>query len=310
LHGHLSSRRNSDQDTDQYAAWRRRLAEYQANGKVLRADPLIPEPGTYRIRRAVDWASVHIWELSPNKDGEIKFVASLDGQSCEVHTVWPRCAVTPVSAAAYRFYREKGKWPDDVASTDEIPVGANQINVPEHEQILESTKALEAAAIAWFESIGSSVQTQDHADKYANFAARFHALELQAGKARTEALNPILEQARGTRALWSPVEARAATLNRTIKDKWLLPFLSRAKAATGPSDTTPKAGADENKRVAIALRRFAAFSDIREFLKWYIENEPKISLAMTRAALSVARREIRHGNTPPGVEVKEMEQVR
>jgi hypothetical protein len=292
-----------------YERWRFRLAEYQRYGKVLRADPLIPDPGTYRVRVGAEWLPVHIWDRPPDGNGEIKFAAKLGFYLTEWRNVWPRCAATPVSSAAYRHHQQTGKWPD-AAEADEIPTGANLAAASLAEQTLARIVALETAAIAWHESIGAAIVTQDHADRAANYAAKFLELELMARKDRMEEMRPYMAEVEASRARWSPVEARAERVKRTIKTKWLLPFLSLAKAAEDSSATTPKAGSTNHKRAAIAMRVFISFSDIRAFIRWLMDNAPKLSKPMQKAASDVARELARKGHRPPGVEVREEETVR
>jgi hypothetical protein len=280
---------------DPFTKWCRRLAEYQRNGNVLRFDRNIPEPGTYRVRAGTDgWLPVHIFETHPTADGEIAWKAQLNAKPCDWHNVWPRCAVTPVSAAAYKWFQEKGKWPDDVTGSED---GDNFEMAPDHERLSEKLKAAEAEAISWFESIGSTIQTQEQADKAANFAVRFMELETEAAAGRMDASAPIKVRLDKIRLLYTPTETKAGQLKHDIKKLWLL-----------PSGFTVF-GSSSHKRSSTVVRQFATFSDIRAFARWVADHETSISDALYKALYTIARRHLRRGDIPPGVEAKKEEVV-
>jgi hypothetical protein len=268
---------------------------------VLHAGPNAPEPGCYRIRAGEVWLGVRIWEREPDQNGEIVLAASLGAYVCELRTVWPRCAATPVSSAAYRYWQEKGKWPDDVQQSD-VTDGNNFIDAPTLEKISARIAELEAEAIAWFESIGSAITTQDHADRAANYAEAFLELEKQAKKVYVEATKPAQQELVRLKSVWTPIANKAALNKRQIKTFWLLPS-GFERAGSGPG-----------KRAGLTVRRFAAFTDLRAFLRWLGDPnlDVKLSTGIKDAALRLARRVLRDhdAEVPPGVEVKEEETMR
>jgi hypothetical protein len=287
---------------DPYRLWRARLAEYQKNGTGPYADHRIPEPGCYRMKWGNDWLGVRIWEGAPDHNGEIKCFATLGNSVCPVSLVWPRCAKTPVSSASYRYWmqgttKEKlGKWPDDVA--DEIPRdGANMEAATENERLMASILALETSAIAWFESIGSEIKTQEHADRAANYAQAFLELEKQAATAKQTALKPLVKAVDTERAIWTALEEKAALNKKQIKTFWLLPSVFTI-AGSGPGT-----------RASVSVRHFAAFTDLRAFLRWLGSTDVKLPDSLKVAALRVARRVLSDPDAeiPPGVEVKKEE---
>jgi hypothetical protein len=228
------------------------------------------------------------------------FGATVDGKFREAKTVWPRCAATPVSFAAYRYWLEKGKWPDEIDGP--MRTGGNLDAAPAHEQISASIGALEAEAIAWFESIGSQITTQDHADRAANYAEAFLELEKKASITRGQELVPLIKDANKVRANWNPIIDKAATNKRQIKVFWLT-----------PSGFTI-AGSGKGKRCGLTMRRFASFTDIRAFLRFLGDDALDIKLpqGIKDAAIRLARRILKDNdaNVPPGVEVKEEEIIR
>jgi hypothetical protein len=287
---------------DPYWRWRLRLSEYQKTGNVLPTDPQSPEPGCYRMKWGADWLGVRIWEGAPDANGEIKCFATLAQSICPIATVWPRCAKTPVSSASYRHWMQGtttkalGKWPDDV--TDEIPCNGNNIAAaPENESLMASILALETSAIAWFEAIGSEIKTQDHADRAANYAQAFLELEKQAATAKQTALKPLVKAVDTERAIWTALEEKASLNKKQIKTFWLLPS-GFTIAGSGPGN-----------RASRVVRHFAAFTDLRAFLRWIGSTDVKLPDSLKVAALRVARRVLSDpdAEVPPGVEVKEKE---
>ena len=77
--------------------------------------------------------------------------------------------------------------------------------------------ALRQTATDWL-AVASPLTEQVEADRAANFAERFTALEKQAETARVAAKAPILEAARLIDATWKPVIAEAASGNKSPKD--------------------------------------------------------------------------------------------
>lgn len=296
-------------NSGEYAAWRNRLQVYQGSGKVLRADPDKPEPGTYRVRSAGRWLSVQLWNKLDLDTGEMRMLVSLNGVVGSAwQNVWPKCAETPVTPAAYKHYQEHGRWPDDVADYENANDRSNFVGAEHSEKISASLSTLEAEAIFWFESIGSTISSQDHADRAANYAQAFLELEKSARAALKEEIEPLNLEIGEARTKWTPLEEKASAIKKTIKQEWLLPWLSAAKAE---SAATPKAGSSSGKRIGLGVRQFVAFTDLGEFLKWAVANEPTHKLyGVTRAAQIIARRALKNDKDPPGIEVKEEDVVR
>jgi hypothetical protein len=293
---------------DKHARWRHRLREYQRNGMVLRANPHIPDVGTYRMRLGAEWAAVNIWSEEDNG----VFFAAINGKQCDWKQVWPRCSITPVSSAAYLFYRTNGKWPDSVPELEAAEnnwldlVGKNSVMAQGHEWLSDYVNFVETEAIAWYESIGSEIKTQDHADTAANYAGKFQDLERAAQKGRDNAVRPILKQAAEARVPWQGIYQRASKNKKSIKEEWLLPFLKNVPI---DSATRPRAGSGAEKRVSIKTRKLVEFSDVRAFLIWAMETDMKVTIALEAAAKTLAATALKAGEDPPGVRYKEVKEA-
>ncbi|WP_460451796.1 hypothetical protein [Alsobacter sp. SYSU BS001988] len=203
-----------------------------------------PRPGYYRMRarRGGPWTPVAIW-------AEGDAIRALKG-SVPVHPcdVWTWCCRHPISYETYVAVAERGEpWPDEPPPTGLSGIGHNRIGAAPHEVIMAQTAELREAGERWLALIGGGVATQVQADKAANFAARFAALEKAAEDARTAAKRPSLEAGRSVDATWKPVVAEAQAAKTWMK-KALEPFLlaawAAAEAAGLPTtgDAAPRAG--------------------------------------------------------------------
>jgi hypothetical protein len=215
--------------------------------------------------------------------------------------VWTWCCRHPIPYETYVAVAERGEpWPDDVP-----PPGHNRIGQAPDAIIMAETAELREAAEGWLAAIGA-VTTQVQADKAANFAERFAALEKAAEEARTAQKRPALEAGRSVDATWKPVVASAQEAKRWMK-KTLEPFLlaELAKAVAQGREETPKAGS-AGRRIGLKRVRSVAVTDAALLQQAY-RDDARIWRQDDVAALllAVALQDLEAGLAVPGAALVE-----
>ena len=195
--------------TDPWAFWRLQLA-----GGKPEIKPGHPEQGFYRNRtrnnetRALEYEAVAIWYEGETLNCQVikadKRVVNFIVWEM-VDELFARCCRSPITVEQFNMIDNGGAWPDliepaDIATAD-MPLDA-ALAVD-----LETTKT---RAAEWLKNIGGKIETQEHADKIANYATAFAALETKAEKQRKAEKEPHLEAGRAVDAKWKIVTDNAS----------------------------------------------------------------------------------------------------
>ena len=266
--------------SDSFAYWQTAMSG--RFGPVHENDP---QPGFYRTKprggeRAVP---VAIWR------DERGVHALRDGFPVEPSAVWTWCCMHPVSYETYVAVAELGQpWPEDIVvpgiGHNGGPTIANGVGklVPGGDSVAERHPAdtlrlkisvLWDAASGWLTSTGT-VSTQVDADRAANYAEAFCALEREAEATRSAEKKPILEQGRAIEARWKPVVGAAEDAKKAMK-KALEPFLIAeakrlADAEEGSSGFGQGAKAGTTgRRVALRRSNRVSVTDRNAFIAHY-----------------------------------------
>ena len=189
-----------------------------------------PQCGYYRMRkgRGGPWVPVAIWlegqvslrhgENSINSDSG-KLVCLVEGKERNAYDVWTWVCRYPIAYETYVAVAEDGKpWPEEVPA-----LGHNSQSLNEAEVVGEEVEALSLSAMNWLETL-PTIENQSDADKAANYADRFSALETRAEEARIIEKRPSLEEGREIDARWKPVVSKAQDAKAKMK-KAIEPYL-------------------------------------------------------------------------------------
>jgi len=181
-----------------------------------------------RNGRSGPWVPVAIWledessfrqdENSINSDSG-KLVCLVDGVERNAYDFWTWVCRHPIAYETYVAVAEEGKpWPEDVPA-----LGHNSQSLIEAEIVGEEVKGLALSAINWLETL-PTIETQSDADKAANYADKFSALETRAEESRVIEKRPSLEESREIDARWKPVVSKAQDAKAKMK-KAIEPYL-------------------------------------------------------------------------------------
>ena len=230
-----------------------------------------PQCGYYRMRkgRGGPWVPVAIWlegqgslrqgENSINSDSG-KLVCLVEGKERNAYDVWTWVCRYPIAYETYVAVAEDGKpWPE------EVPVlGHNSQSLNEAEVVGEELEALSLSAMNWLETL-PTIENQSDADKAANYADRFSALETRAEEARVIEKRPSLEEGREIDARWKPVVSKAQDAKAKMK-KAIEPYLvgerqrriemarlalQGSETTFDPSDIEPPRAGTNGRRVGL-----------------------------------------------------------
>lgn len=272
-----------------------------------------PQPGYYRARnyRGGPWSPIAIWRDSA---GNLK--ALRDGASVDPFDIWTWCCTNAIPYETYVAVAERGlDWPDAIpelngsgSGNDGPGSGHNSEAVDESTRLRSQIEALTAAADAWLLATGS-IGRREEADKAANFAERFAALEKEAEEARTREKRPVLEQGKAIDAAWKPTVEAAATGKRRMKktlEPWLLAEQQRlAEDASTPGSLAsvsppPRAGTSGRRVGLRTVRRFHV-QDRDALIKAYRRDRRFWSHRLVDDALrDIAEADLRSGRCVPG----------
>jgi len=181
-----------------------------------------------RKGRGGPWVPVAIWledqgsfrqgENSINSDSG-KLVCLVEGKERNAYDVWTWVCRYPIEYETYVAVAEDGKpWPEEVPA-----LGHNSQSLNEVEVVGEEVEALSLSAMNWLETL-PTIENQSDADKAANYADRFSALETRAEEARVIEKRPSLEEGREIDARWKPVVSKAQDAKARMK-KAIEPYL-------------------------------------------------------------------------------------
>lgn len=288
-------------------------------GPVHESDP---QPGFYRTRPRAGSTSlpVAIWR------DESGVHALRDGFPVDPFAVWTWCCMNPVSYETYVAAAERGEpWPEDIVvpgighnggpavvdghAAEASGVGFGAQRDPA-DMLRLKISVLWDAASGWLAGIGT-VSTQVDADRAANYAEAFSALEKEAEETRTAEKKPVLEQGRAIDAKWKPVVGAAEDAKKAMK-KALEPFLvAEAKRLAEADDNsagfgqTAKAGTT-GRRVALRRSKRVSVSDRNAFVAHYRRDSRLYDdEAVQKVMLRLAEIDLAAGKRVPGAALVE-----
>jgi hypothetical protein len=222
-----------------------------------------------RKGRGGPWVPVAIWledqgsfrqgENSINSDSG-KLVCLVEGKERNAYDVWTWVCRYPIEYETYVAVAEDGKpWPEEVPA-----LGHNSQSLNEVEVVGEEVEALSLSAMNWLETL-PTIENQSDADKAANYADRFSALETRAEEARVIEKRPSLEEGREIDARWKPVVSKAQDAKAKMK-KAIEPYLvgerqrrietarlafQGSETTFDPSDIEPPRAGTNGRRVGL-----------------------------------------------------------
>ena len=270
-----------------------------------------PQPGYYRMRafRGGPWLPVAIW-----RDSEGNLKALRDGRPADAQDLWTWCCQNPIPYGTYVSVAEKGQaWPEDASpAPGEIEPGPagfghNSGEADPRASLEADLRALDASARAWLEE-AQPIAGQPDADRAANFAERFSALEKDAEEARTREKRPILERGKAIDAAWRPIIDAAGDGKRRMKkalEPWLLAERERAgQAGDGLPGLPPPRAGTSGRRVGLRTTRRLQVTDREALLKAY-RRDPRFwtHRLVDEALRDLAEADLRTGRRVPGAEL-------
>jgi hypothetical protein len=209
-----------------------------------------PQSGFYRDRSA---RAIAIWR---DEAGEL--LCSVTSGFCphhadEIDELFGFVCRAPITRELYMHIANGGAWPEDVR----IPArgaGDNSQSLPPHELLAAQINDMIDEARKWLASIGGKVETQQHADKAANFAGAFGELEKQADKARKDEKDPYDKAAKAVQTKWLPVIDLAAEKKTWLKKE----FEKFALAEKRRREEEARRAAEEQRKAAEEAARIAS----------------------------------------------------
>ena len=169
----------------------------------------------------------------------------------EIEDTFAFAAPHPVAYEAFAQFRDSGRWPDEVE-----PVAQPDPALPPSEALTAEIDALREQAVGWLAAI-KTVSTQEQADKAANYAEAFAALEKKAAETHKAEKAPFLDGGRKIDATWKPIAERAASLKAWAK-KTIEPFLIAERNRIAAEERARREEADRIEKEAMAARVHAA----------------------------------------------------
>ena len=183
--------------TDQFDGWKRLL-----KGEKVDINQDDPMPGYWRSRRfkSGPLEPVAIWK---DDDG---FNVQCAGKDVPYDKVWPWCARSPVSYAAFKTRMETGKWPDidDVAHSQQEAsreaIGGNNPPTDPLELLKEQIDAAKAGASAY-----AIIADDAMLAKAQTLRSRLLELSGEADEKRAEEKAPHWNAAKAVDEKWQPL---------------------------------------------------------------------------------------------------------
>ena len=207
-----------------YAFWNKRLS-----GETIEAPDDGIAAGYFRnaywqsngtAKRVKEFEAVAFWQ---DEGGEwccarTKFGDGSNMNTDQMRELFASCCKSPVSYEVYTAFVETGAWPEDAAPAeiDGAQEPDNASIAPDAALAAELAKH-QSAAREWLTALGHKPQTQEEADKAANFGAEFGAIETKAEKARKAEKEEILEAGRRIDAKWKAITDPAAVAKKWAK---------------------------------------------------------------------------------------------
>lgn len=214
-----------------------------------------PQSGFYRDRSK---RAVAIWR---DDSGAVLCAVSsgyIPRHFDEIDELFGFVCRTPITRELFMHIRDGGSWPEDVPLPERGAAkrgfGDNSQSLPPHELLAAQINDMIDEARKWLAAIGGKVETQEHADKAANFAGAFGELEKQADKARKEEKEPHDKAAKAVQMKWLPVIDIAAEKKTWLKKE----FEKFALAEKRRREEEARRAAEEQCKAAEEAARFAA----------------------------------------------------
>jgi hypothetical protein len=197
-------------DNNDWSWWRNALAGNR--GELTRGDP---KSGFFRDRKR----ACAIWR---DEAGELCASVSSGYEprhADEIDEAFGFWSMNPVSHEVYSAFMETGKWPEDTdtPAPSERGIGDNMAGMTPAEALKAELTDLQERAKAWFTSIGNTIKTQVEADRAANYASEFGALEAKGKDGHRVEKEPHLKKGREVDAAWKPTTEAAETAKKWMK---------------------------------------------------------------------------------------------
>jgi hypothetical protein len=291
--------------SDQYRHW----AEALEQGRGVETEPGNPRSGFYRHGRE----AVAIWRHPANGD----LLCSRTGRRRapvlpdEIDDLFSYCAANPISYATFVAVSKTGQWPEDVPQSEPAPLALEP-----HEALAHETQALKRQFDAFLARTGPIAEKLS-ADICGNYAETFAAQEKLGETARQEQKAPSLAEGRRIDGLWKPAIAEANAGKRAAKkalEPWLVAERAKAAAAfaqtpdprlSGPAAVT---AGTQGRAVTLRTRQVNAIVDWSALFEYFATlNERPADLEAV--SQTVVNRMVASGSTPPGVEIRLIEEA-
>ncbi len=248
--------------TDTLTYWRNAL-----EGKFGPVHENDPQPGWYRTRGSRERRAAAV-EIFVDVDGSLRAVR--DGVPVDPCAVWTWVCMNPVPHEDYLAVVERGEaWPDEVPL---VQWGHNAMSADPAELLEAEIALLWSEASVWLAEIGDAA-SKVQADRCANFADRFSALEKMAEDGRALEKRPVLEEGRAIDARWKPVVSAACDAKRAMKkalEPWLIAETEKRERASGFGDVPDSVRAGSSgRRISLRRSRRVHVSDRNAFIAHY-----------------------------------------
>jgi hypothetical protein len=290
--------------SDQYRHWAEALAE----GRGVETEPGNPRSGFYRWRgEAIAFWRDEAATLLCWRSGRRPAPVHAD----EIDDLFGYCAANPIPHEMFEAFSSTGKWPEDVPAAPPAPLA-----LPPHLALAHETQALRAQFDAFLARTGPIAEKLS-ADICGNYAETFAAQEKLGETARQEQKAPSLAEGRRIDTLWKPAIAEANAGKRAAKkalEGWLIAERAKAAAAfaqapdprlSGPAAVT---AGTQGRGVTIRIRQLNAIVDWSALFEYFATlNERPADLEAV--SQTVVNRMVAQGVTPPGVEIRRIEEA-
>jgi hypothetical protein len=299
---------------DPYAYYFARL-----DGQDVQPQARAPEAGFYRRRSHAfpGWIAVAIW---PTDDGQMQGLeipptggaphAVLDPE--ELIALFGMCWDNPVAEDVWRAVTERGEaWPDDPPE----PKPATNLSADPLEEILYQLRG-EEEELGRF--LAQPIDSQDKADRAANWSGRLDELEKKADELRRQEKKPHDDAAKRVQERWRPVCELADQLKRKVKSA-LTPWLAREEKRRAeerqlamhagrdvPAAKKGKAGT-VGRAVSLTTIKTAVIDDYHALATYLIDQG---NVDLRDSLQQIANKLARAGATAPGYHITTVTRAR
>lgn len=207
-------RTNGDLTTmqDQFAAWAKALTDKAP----IDTEVGNPRSGYFRLKNE----AIAIWR---DDDGYLLCWRSdpkayTPSKPDEIDDLFSFACKRPITYEAYQEFVQSGKWPEDVEPVQ--PASSEP-----DKALAEELAAQQKAAKEWLTGLGHKPQTQEEADKAANFANEFAKIEAKAFSSHKEEKAEPLELCRLIDEKWLRTRDAAKTAKtwaKTLNEDFLI----------------------------------------------------------------------------------------